>query len=362
MLESTLSLESALSGALGLALTTSRRGLGSNRSRGLSGLLNGSLGGGSSAGSLSSSRGRSSGSIGSRRRGGRSLSSGSVAGNGGSAARTGAGVGTLVVGAVTVASLASKVGSVVLTAAGPDLGAGSSVVGDGRVVDAEEQTGVGGGISTRERDNGRRLASTGTVDGELSAANVELSTVLLTSAVETNVLGAHEVSTLGSLLGKCEGEVGDAVGLAVHVVGPLNAVLTDSLPGHLVDLEPVTITKVVRSLSAVRGLAQVDSQRTGVAHVVGDSETNLIAGRNSVSLGSSADILVETASIADDVLGGDVGDGAVVVGSLADVLIRLGDLAIDDESVEVVVRKGSGEGGDEGQSGREGGSHLECCF
>jgi hypothetical protein len=26
------------------------------------------------------------------------------------------------------------------------------------------------------------------------------------------------------------------------------------------------------------------------------------------------------------------------------------------------VREGGGESGDDGQSGREGGSHLECCF
>lgn len=331
VLESTLSLGSLLSSALGLALLG--RSLGSDRgSR--------SLGGGdgsSSSGSSSSSR-----------------SSRGLAGNGSSATRGGARAGTLlVVGAVTVAGLAGEVGGVVSAGVGPRSGSGSIVVGNGRVVDAEEEARVGGLESTRELDERRRLASTVTVNGDLGTTDVELSTVLLASTVETDVLSAHEVGTLGGILGESEGEVVDTARLAVHVVGPLDALSTNALPGHLVDLEPVAITEVVGSLSAIGSLAEVDGEGTGVAHLGDDGETDLIAGGDLHGLGSGADVLVETASVADDVLGGDIGDRTVVVGGLSDVLVILSDLAVDNKSREVVVGESGRKGGGKGQNGGE---------
>ena len=236
---------------------------------------------------------------------------------------------------------------------GPGLGTGSIVLGDGRVVDAEEKAGVGGLESTGKLDHGGRLAGTSTVDGDLGTSNVELSTVLLTRTVETDVLGAHKVSTLGSVLGQSEGEVCETLRLAVQVVGPLDTLGANLLPSHLVDLEPVTVTKVVGSLSAIGGLGKVNGERTGVAHIGGHSETDLVTGGDLHGLGGGADVLVETAGVADDVLGGDIGDGAVGVGGLADVLVRLSDLAVDDEGVEVVVSKSGGESGGEGQDGGE---------
>ncbi|CAF3566430.1 unnamed protein product [Fusarium graminearum] len=221
------------------------------------------------------------------------------------------------------------------------------------LIDAEEKAGVGGLEGTGELDHGRRLASTVAVDSDLGTADVELSTVLLASTVETDVLSAHEVGTLGGVLGKSEGEVLDTTRLAVHVVGPLNTISSNLLPGHLVDLEPLIITEVVGSLSAIGGLAEVDRERTGVTHLAGNGEANLVTGGNLHGLGGGADVLVETAGVADDVLGGDIGDGAVVVGGLSDVLVRLSDLAVDDEGLEVVVGEGGGESGGKGQNGRE---------
>ncbi|KAI6777280.1 hypothetical protein HG530_001225 [Fusarium avenaceum] len=339
-------LSSTLSGTLGLALSTGRRSLGSNRSLSLGGLLNGSLGSGGN---------RSLGGLGGGSGGSRNLGGGCIRSDGSGLLSAGvrAGGSSLVVGAVTVACLAGEVGGVVSAGAGPDLGAGGGVLGHGRVVDAEEEAGVGGLESTGEGDNGRRLAGTGTVDGDLGTADVELGTVLLASAVETDVLGAHQVGTLGGVLGQGEGEVVETARLAIQVVGPLNALGTNLLPGHLVDLEPVAIAEVVGTLSAIGGLAHVDGERTGVAHLAVDCETDLIAGRDRECLGSGADVLVETAGVADDVLGGDVGDGAVGVGGLADILVRLGDLAVDNESLEVVVGKGGRESGSKGQGGGE---------
>lgn len=65
----------------------------------------------------------------------------------------------------------------------PDSRAGKSVVGGNRVVDVDEETGVSGRVSTGQGDlrAGAAVATVG--DGDLTAGDVELSTILGAGAV-----------------------------------------------------------------------------------------------------------------------------------------------------------------------------------
>lgn len=361
-------LSRTLSGALGssslggsTASTAAARAvaagsLGGNRGSGVgsgvgSGNRGSAVGGSGGRGDQSGKgRGSSSGSSSSRGLGSRATAAGS-----GSLARV---VRRIAASAVTVGSLASKVGSVVLAAAGPDLGAGSGVAGGSRVVEVDEKTGLRSVVSTGELDGVGRSAGTRALNGELGAADVELSTTLASGGVESHVLGSHEVSTGGKLVGEGEGEVVDA--LVVDVGSPLETSIGDGASGQFIDLEPVTVTKVVRSLSAGGSLAHVDGKGTGVTNLDVDGEANLVTGSDGVGLGLGPDVGIETTGVADNVLGGDILDGRVGVGRLTDVLVGLGGLAVDDEGLEVVVGKDAGEGGSDGQDGGERGTHVAC--
>lgn len=248
----------------------------------------------------------------------------------------------------------------ILAATGPDLGAGSSVAGGGRVVDADEQTRLLTSVGSRELDGVGGSGGAGTGDLDLGATNVELSTALSTGGVETDVLGTHEIAAGGELLGEGKGEVVDT--LVVDVAGPLETPIGDGAGGQLVDLEPVTITEVVGGVGAGGGLAHVDSEGTGVAKVVVDSETDLVTSVDGVSLGSRSDVGIEATSVADNVLGSDILNGRVGIGGSADILVGLGDIAVDDESLKVVVGEDGGDGGRKGQDVRERSAHDDCCL
>lgn len=246
----------------------------------------------------------------------------------------------------------------VLALVGPGDGARGSVAGGSRVVDVDEDTGLAAIVGTGEVDSGRGRASARSANGKLGAANVELSTALLAGAVETNVLSAHEVVALGQGVGQGEGEVVDA--RVVDVGGPLEAGVGDGAGGQLVDLEPLAVAEVVGGLGAVGGLAHVDGEGAGVAQLRVDGEADLVTGLDRVGARLGADVGIEATLVADDVVRGDVGDGRVGVGGLAHKLVGLSLVAVDDESLEVVVGKGGRDGGSNGQEGREG-THLDGC-
>jgi hypothetical protein len=93
------------------------------------------------------------------------------------------------------------------------------------------------------------------------------------------------------------------------------------------------------------------------------AEAHLITGSDGVSLGLGSDVRVEAALVADHVVRGDIRNGRVGVCRLADILVGVGDVAVDNESLEVVVSQGSDwEGGDDGQDGRERSAHVGLVF
>lgn len=175
--------------------------------------------------------------------------------------------------------------------------------------DVDQETGVSGLVSAGERNLRRGRASARASNGELGARNVELSAGFGTGTVETNVLNAHEVVTGGGVLGKGEGEVGDAV------TGPLETVIGNLLDAHLVDLEPAIIALGGGNLAGL-DLGEVDLEGTRVANGGVERETDLGTRSNLLGLGGST--AGKTTGIADNFIGGDVGDGGVGVGIFAE--------------------------------------------
>lgn len=93
--------------------------------------------------------------------------------------------------------------------------AGQSVVGGHRVVDVDEQTGVGGLVRAGQGDQGARAAVAAAGDGDLAARDVELGATLAASAVQRDVLDAEEVVAVGQ--GLRDGDV-DLAQTCVQVV------------------------------------------------------------------------------------------------------------------------------------------------
>jgi len=97
--------------------------------------------------------------------------------------------------------------------------------------------------------------------------------------------------------------------------------MQDSL-AHLIDLKPVTTSIVLGSLAS--SLGHVDLERAGVLDRSVDSEANGVTRSDLVGLGLGTGI--ETTSVADEVLGGDIGNGRVHVAVLANILVLSSDL------------------------------------
>lgn len=67
----------------------------------------------------------------------------------------------------------------------------------------------------------------------------------------------------------------------------------------------------------------------------------------------------KTARVANHIGRGDVGDGRVRVVRLTDILVGIGDVAIDDESLEVVVGQSRWQHScDSQKAGGDSGTHL----
>ena len=279
--------------------------------------------------------------------------------------------------AVTIALLTPGVEGVVLALVGPGDRARGSVRLGRRPVDADLDTGVLGIVGTGELDGwaGSAVAVAGDLDlstadaggrvqlvqevcGLLMGGNLlELGTAGLASAVKAEMLGTEEVFTRRSALRQGEGEVlGRTTG---RPRCPVQAgVGVDVAGGQRVNLEPITIAQVIGGSDTAGGLAQVHGLGTGVAELRVDIEAELVAGRDGVGLGRGADGGVVAALVADNVGGSDVLDGRVGVGRAADVLVGAGDLAVDDESLEVVVGE---HGGDSSSNGCKHGVATHLC-
>jgi hypothetical protein len=218
------------------------------------------------------------------------------------------------------------------------------------VVDAEVGVGVGCLVCAGELDQGAGCAAATTLDLDLHARDVVLGLVDV-GAVNTNVLNADEVLSVGSVLGDLGGnEV--AVVVAPGGGGEV-AAIADAL---LEDLEPAT--RSVVGSGTGRCLGHVDQTGTGVPHLGVQGEFDLVTGVDSqgLSLATSGAALVANnvrtvgkRSIAD--IGFRVGrelDGVVLgrAGRRADVL----ELPLLDTSNHVVVEEvvGSGHLGDGG--------------
>lgn len=125
-------------------------------------------------------------------------------------------------------------------------------------------------------------------------------------------------------------------------------------PTHLINLEPVTASVVLGSLAS--GLGHVDLKRARVLNRSVDSEANSVTRGDLVGLGLSTG--VKTTSVANEVLGGDIGNRRVHVAVLANILVLLGNLRSNDELVEAVVSHcGLGQSGSS-HDGSEG-AHLD---
>jgi len=204
----------------------------------------------------------------------------------------------------------------------PDRRAGHNVgsgVGGPLVV---SDTGVIGLVDAGNLDERAGVTAAGPVNLELSALNVELSTILET-LVEADVLDADEVLAGGSLLGDDELE-------AVLLPRAPRAVIVGGSTAEtsLHDLEPVARAVVCGD---VRGsLGHVDESRAGVLDglAVEDLETDLVTGVDLVGLdvaGLSADVASEIVGIDDIREGGVVG----VAVAAEVVVLTTDDLVVD---------------------------------
>jgi len=221
------------------------------------------------------------------------------------------------------------------------------------VVDAEVGIGVGGLVCARELDEGTGGTTTAAYDLDLHAPDVVLWLVDV-GAMNTNVLHAHQVLSVGSILGDLRSNE-----VPVVIAPGGRSEITSLADALLVDLEP--ITRSIVGLDTCRSLGHVNEARTRVAHLGtnGQLHADLVTGVDSQDLslcGRREGTLVATnigaiskRSIADVSRRGVRELDRVVLGRasrLADVFVsRLLDTA-NDVAVEEVV--GSGHLGDSG--------------
>jgi hypothetical protein len=117
---------------------------------------------------------------------------------------------------------------------------------------------------------------------------------------------------------------------------------------------PVTRSIVLGDVTS--GLGHVNVERARVLDRSIDSKANSVTGSDLVGLGLGTGS--KTTSVADEILGGDIGNGGVHVAVLANILVLLGDLRANDELVEAVVSHcGLGQGGGSHDSSE--GTHLD---
>lgn len=247
----------------------------------------------------------------------------------------------------------SRVGSVAIGggAVAPNGRARGLVVDRDGVVDAQLNAILVASVDTRDLDSGVRLSGRAARDLDLSARNVELGTTERRSAVKTDVLDTEKVLASGGLVREGEGDLVKLVSLEGKTV------VAGLVGTHLVDLEPVTGTVVLGSITG--GLGHVDVERARVLDRSVDSETDSVTRSDLVSGGLSTS--VKTTNVANKVLGGDIGDGRVHVAVLANVLVLLGNLVTNNELVEAVVGHcGLGQGGGSHDSGER--AHLDGAF
>lgn len=238
---------------------------------------------------------------------------------------------------------------------GPDLGSGHGEL-LASVVDGEVGIGVSGLVSARELGSRTRSTATATLNLDLNARNVVLRLVDV-RPVDTDVLEAHQVLAVGSILGDLGRNPVPVVG--APGIGGEVSVAADTL---LEDLEPVTVDTVIGLDASSRGLGHVDHGGARVLELStnGQLEADLFAGVHSQDLGLASG--GKGSLVAHDIgtIGGgtitDIGrgvggelDGVVLGGAarLANVLeFRLSNTALNVGAEEVM---GGGHLGDSGE-------------
>jgi hypothetical protein len=202
-------------------------------------------------------------------------------------------------------------------------------------------------VDTRDLDSRRRLGGRAARNLDLSARDVELGTAKGRGTVKTDVLNTEEILSSRGVLGEVKGNLAEVVGLEGKTV------VAGLVGTHGEDLEPVTGAVIFRSIAI--GLGHVDVEGARVLDRGVESETNSVTRGNLVGLGLGTS--VEATSVANEVLGGDIGDGRVHVAVLANVLVLLGDLVTNNERSEAVVGHcGLGQSGGSHDSSE--GTHL----
>lgn len=159
----------------------------------------------------------------------------------------------------------------------------------------------------------------------------ELSLVEL-GAVQRKVLAAHQILSGRKILGQGEREVANT---AADKRRPLHGISRLIRQRGLVYLEPVAVALVPPGRAGC--LAEVDGQGSRVADILVHLKADLIAGGYGEGLSGLHDVIVDSSIVADNVGRVDRRDGRIAVLCLADVLVGVGDLAIDNQRLEVVV-------------------------
>lgn len=173
------------------------------------------------------------------------------------------------------------------------------------VVDAEVGVWVRGLVGTGELDSGTGGTAAATLNLDLHARDVVLGLVDV-GAVNTNVLEAGEVLSVGSVLGDPGRNVIPVV-IAPGGRGEI-AAIADTL---LVDLEPGAVLSV-KGLDTAGGLGHVDKFGTGVLELGADSEleADLVTSLDGQDIGLAG--RGESTLVADDI-------GTIDMGVVADV-------------------------------------------
>lgn len=244
-----------------------------------------------------------------------------------------------------------KVGRVVLTLARPHRRSRRRVVQHRRVIDANQNTGLLTGISTGELDRRRGTPRSTTRNLQLRTANIELRTTLLPGPMKANALRTEKILPSFEIIRQRKREVRNPRA-AIVKGSPLRTLrLGDTRRRQRVHLEPVTVSLVLLCGSGC--FAHVDLLGPWVSEVVAEDEADFVAGGDLVCLCGAHDVCVNAADVADDVVRGHIGDGAVAVLGAADVFVVFCFFAVDDEGGVVPVGEGLGEDGEEGRDGNE---------
>lgn len=226
----------------------------------------------------------------------------------------------------------------------PNGGTGLSVGSWDGIIDVDQNAWLVTVVDTRDGDVARWGRRATAKDVNLTAGNVELSTLEGTGGVQRNVLDANEVVTGRELGGNGEGVLRQVV----RREGNRSAAVCHR--GDLTDLEPDgTRTAECGSSLSSWYLGHIGIENTGMVNGLIKGESNRVA-----RLGPGNSRCRSGSLVAGEVGRCHVGDGAVIAGVWTDILVSRCGRSVDNQRRPAVVCRNWGhERGRNGKSSSE---------